>query len=251
MAKTGIAADYMKYNVIMTWIQDCRKYTMESPAISEKEFTEQMQSKNAIHIPCMEEKKVVDVVLVSSTSGIESSVDLFRRLLKSIGVKIAKVIEEDSEDESGDKDAVAPSAEAAQADKHGNRIVIIITKEPFSTNVQKARSEFTGALIINYRHRDFACDKRRGPSCYKHRVMTKKEVDDLTGFHHHKSSDYPILCIDDPQAIWINGRPGDLIEVTRIEDNAAGMTIAYKYLSSKRFDTSDKSKASKLNLSEE
>lgn len=250
MALGGFSADFVKYNVIMTWITDCKHYTMKGSVLNEKDFIHQMQSHNYIHIPCSDEKNTIDIVLASSFSGIESSTDSFRKVLKHIGVKEIHA-QKDSDSDSDDDKSEKHKNKAAAPKEKSNRIVIIVTKYEFSTNVQKSRSKFTGALIINHRHMDFACDKRKGPMCYIHRVMTDEEVANLTSFHKNKPSDYPILCINDPQAIWLNGKPGDLIEITRIEDNAAGLPVSYRYLSTKKYDMSGKSKTSKLTLSEE
>ncbi len=256
MAAAGITSDFRKYGIIMIWIQDCKQYTLDTPAISEKEFTQQMQTKGFVRISCTDGEAIVDVVLVSSSSGAESSVDMFRRLLKQIGVKTKANVAEENDDSGSDgenesKKKPAPSAKSKVVAVLEARTVVFITKDEFSTNVNKARSEFTGALIINYLHRDFACDKRTGPMCYKHRVMLATEVAELVNFHHHKASDYPLICRDDPQIIWLNAKPGDLVEISRIEDNAAGLTTSYRYVSSKKFDMSEKSKAAKLNLSDD
>lgn len=223
-----ISADYRKYKNILLWVEECKKYLVKNTSLSEEDFIKKMQSDDFVSIATMDGKVQIDIILTSSVSYIESSVELFRKVLKSV-----KVRELDSK----------------RGINHSRRL-IMVTKRPFSTNVQKIRNGYAVA-ITNYQHIDFVTDKRTGPMCYPHKVMAKEEVDALISFYHNKPSDYPSICLDDPQCIWLNARLGDLIEIHRIEDNAAGITVTYRYVISKKFDMSDKSKTNDLNLNSE
>ena len=254
----SISSDFKKYKIILLWLDECKHYTKNSQPLGEDAFIKEMQSHNYVKISCIDnttstdttnmnnennednedsennknngdsenngDKTKIDIVLISSSSRIESGVDSFRRLLKALNVK--------------------------ENTQYNNRKLIIITKYPFSTNVLKTKSAYNIG-ITNYLHSNFSCDKRRGPMCYPHKVMSAEEVKLLTEFYYNKASDYPPICLDDPQCIWLNAKPGDLIEITRVEDNAAGKTITYRYVTTKKFDMSNKSKTSDLNLSNE
>jgi DNA-directed RNA polymerase subunit H (RpoH/RPB5) len=242
-----------------------------------------MQKNRFVRIDCEESvsRKPIILVLVSSLSAsyaakdkarVENKVEQFRQLMGKLSIRETKK-KDDSDSDSdvnADVDAnVDADANANANAKDGSKTkakakanvkekqetkekptVIIITKKPFNAAIQKALIKYEDVDIVNYIHRDFACDKRKGPMCSPHRVLTTEEIEELNRFTLGSTSNYPAICIDDQQCIWLNVKVGDLIEVITIEDNAAGISKQYRYVSPKRFQFMDQSKTKGLNASD-
>lgn len=210
--QSPIINDYTKYKVIWIWLKDCKGFNTEEKEIDQSTFIKEMQTNSFICIECNEAK----IVLCSSVSNIESSVESFRSMFRSIGVRELK---------QGNK--IPKLSERKK--------IIVITKSPFTTNVSKMYKEFRHISIINYKHMDFACDKRKGPMCHPHKVMNEEEKDKLFGFDRMRQESYAKVCITDPQIIWSNAKVGDMVMVTRPENTTAGESVTYKLVTSRKF----------------
>jgi DNA-directed RNA polymerase subunit H (RpoH/RPB5) len=225
MALQGIDADFRIYDILCIWMKECKQYKMPEgyKDLSAEEFKKQIQTNNYIHIQCTSvDDEKTNIVFVSKLAEISSNVGLFRKMLRNIGIK--------------------PESEKIK--------VIVITKVPFSAGTLKGRQDFPNVSIINYLHREFACDKRKGPMCHTHRVMSDEEKAKLIDFANTQAKSFPGISIWDPQIIWLNAKLGDLIQITRIEDTPGGESTAYRHVTSRKYNMS-KSKGSDLNLSEE
>jgi DNA-directed RNA polymerase subunit H (RpoH/RPB5) len=192
--------DFRKYNNIILWLTKYKKQEIKSKTLDRTQFIEEMQKKSYVAILAD-----VKVILVLSVSGIEADVAAFRKIYNS--------------------------------ESHPH--MIFVTKRVFTSSIGKAKLEMK-SHIENLRHMDFACEKPNGPLCPTHIVMSEAEVKDFCDFHHTKPSDYPPISIYDPQCMWANVKTGDLVKIIRIENNSAGETCTYRFVTRRTFNMTGK-----------
>ena len=60
-----------------------------------------------------------------------------------------------------------------------------------------------------------------------HRIMSKDEVATLLAETSRTFEDFPRILVTDPAIIWIGGKRGDMIEITRISETA-GVAFYYR-----------------------
>lgn len=193
--------DFRKYNFIVLWLTTYKKQKIIKPILDREAFINAMQKYLYVTL----QTDILKIILTSSVSDIEHDVVRFRKIV---------------------------SAESAPD-------MIFVTKQKFSINLHKARVEMENR-IVNLTHRDFACDKTKGPLCPKHTVMTEEEVKEFCDFHHTQPKDYPPISIYDPQCLWVDVKIGDMIKIRRVENNAAGFTIAYRFVTQRTFNMTGK-----------
>lgn len=63
----------------------------------------------------------------------------------------------------------------------------------------------------------------------KHRVLPKKEVDEVLAKYHIRAYQLPYVKASDPAARALQAQPGDVIEVVR-RSPTAGQAIVYRYV---------------------
>jgi len=63
----------------------------------------------------------------------------------------------------------------------------------------------------------------------KHRVLPKKEVDEVLAKYHIRAYQLPYIKASDPAARALQALPGDVIEVVR-RSPTAGEAIVYRYV---------------------
>ena len=63
----------------------------------------------------------------------------------------------------------------------------------------------------------------------KHEIMTRKEAEGVLEKYHWKSTDLPLIFVNDPAIIAIGVKPGDMIKITR-KSATAGKSFYYRYV---------------------
>ena len=63
----------------------------------------------------------------------------------------------------------------------------------------------------------------------KHQIMTRKEAEEVLEKYHCKSTDLPLIFVNDPAIIAIGVKPGDMIKITR-KSATAGKSFYYRYV---------------------
>ncbi len=106
--------------------------------------------------------------------------------------------------------------------------VIIITQKPLGSYSKSAVREFAHLRIYSYLHENFNIILPNGPLCYKHRILSKDEVDNLLNNELYcYLINLPKIVYDDPQCIWLGCEIGDVIEITSPSD-ISGEFITYR-----------------------
>jgi len=63
----------------------------------------------------------------------------------------------------------------------------------------------------------------------KHEIMTRKDAEDVLEKYHCKTTDLPLIFVNDPAIIGLGVKPGDMIKITR-KSATAGESLYYRYV---------------------
>lgn len=178
--------------------------------ILECEDTEQRRFPPFTHENSKKLKTVTYIVIVEPNSQISNVSNSFDRMLKNI-------------------------PQLTSAKRNHNIDIIVVTKEPFKTNIEKKieplimnGDEISGFLHIhNYQYRVFAMIVPEHKLVPSHRVLSKDESTQVLKETNTKKRDMPKIHHNDAMALWSNAVAGDIIEIT-ISSEATGSEIVYR-----------------------
>ncbi|MCH2402510.1 MAG: DNA-directed RNA polymerase subunit H [Candidatus Nitrosopelagicus sp.] len=63
----------------------------------------------------------------------------------------------------------------------------------------------------------------------KHEIMTKKEAEEVLKTYNCRTTDLPLIFVNDPAIIGLGVKPGDMIKITR-KSATAGESFYYRYV---------------------
>ena len=63
----------------------------------------------------------------------------------------------------------------------------------------------------------------------KHEIMTRKDAEEVLEKYHCKTTDLPLIFVNDPAIIGLGVKPGDMIKITR-KSATAGESLYYRYV---------------------
>ena len=63
----------------------------------------------------------------------------------------------------------------------------------------------------------------------KHEIMTREEAEEVLEKYHCKSTDLPLIFVNDPAIVGLGVKPGDMIKITR-KSATAGHSFYYRYV---------------------
>jgi DNA-directed RNA polymerase subunit H (RpoH/RPB5) len=189
--------EFARYNNIITFATEWRKYQMDTKPLDKEVFRKTMQTDQYVKLECHDPRKdkTVLIFLFDKTSKYVASSQDMKKLLKKI------------------KDACQ---------------VILITYQALNVYHRKAIANQKLLTVSVYRHEIFDLVLPKGPLCYPHRVMSRDEVIKLT---NEDMCCYvinlPKILDEDPQCIWIGAEVGDVVEIKMLSD-VSGETYQYR-----------------------
>ena len=176
------------YKNVQLFAEKWRKFTPVNPILTDDEFKQKMQSDQRIemHYTNTTTARPVRIYLFAEKSKyVSSSADLRGLLLK---------IKEPTD-------------------------IILITKDIFKVYGLRVINSIMHLRIISYLHEHFSIELPLGPLCYRHRIMSKSEIDYLLNQAMFcKLINLPKISVNDPQCRWIGAEIGDVIEITMPSD---------------------------------
>ena len=63
----------------------------------------------------------------------------------------------------------------------------------------------------------------------EHKIMTRKDAEEVLKKYHCKTTDLPLIFVNDPAIIGLGVKPGDMIKITR-KSATAGESLYYRYV---------------------
>ncbi len=63
----------------------------------------------------------------------------------------------------------------------------------------------------------------------KHEIMTKKDSLEVLEKYHCKTTELPLILVNDPAIMRLGVKPGDMIKITR-KSASAGESLYYRYV---------------------
>lgn len=203
-------AEFNRYNNIVIFATDWRKYDLITKPLDKDAFRKAMQSEQYVKLECHDPKKDANVLIYlfdKNSKYIASSQDM-KKLLKKL-----------------------------KEPCH----IIMITYQQLNVYHRKAINSQKHLKVKVYRHEIFDLVLPNGPLCYPHRIMSRDEVikltnEDLCCF----VVNLPKILDEDPQVIWIGAEVGNVIEIKAVSDISgesyqyrvvipkSGKVIAYK-----------------------
>ena len=63
----------------------------------------------------------------------------------------------------------------------------------------------------------------------KHEIMIKKEAEEVLKTYNCRTTDLPLIFVNDPAIIGLGVKPGDMIKITR-KSATAGESFYYRYV---------------------
>ncbi len=173
------------------FVKEYRKYDVKNAQMIKLEV---LQRDKIIRLDCLENEKKIAVFLFAEKNQYTSSIVKMRGLFKYI------------------KDPTD---------------IILITKAPVTKRIQLLFKEFKQHSFYNYLHRHIKFDITNGPFCAQHRVLEDDEAKKICEQLCIEPYNLPHILVDDPQAIKINAKVGDIVEIKTISD-FAGSALRYR-----------------------
>jgi DNA-directed RNA polymerase subunit H (RpoH/RPB5) len=188
---------FNRYNNIVTFAKDWRKYKLTNKPLDANAFRMAIQSDQYVLLECRDTKRNRDVLiyLFEKNSKYSTSSQDLKRLLK----KIKNPCD-----------------------------VILITYAPFNTYGKKAIASYKHLNTYTYLHEIFELVLPNGPLCYPHRILSRDEVLQLCNEELFcYLTNLPKIFDEDPQCIWIGAESGDVVEIKMLSDTS-GEVIHYR-----------------------
>ena len=63
----------------------------------------------------------------------------------------------------------------------------------------------------------------------KHEIMDKKDAEEVLKIYNCRTTDLPLIFVNDPAIIGLGIKPGDMIKITR-KSATAGESFYYRYV---------------------
>jgi len=63
----------------------------------------------------------------------------------------------------------------------------------------------------------------------KHEIMIKKDAEEILKTYHCRTTDLPLIFVNDPAIVGLGVKPGDMIKITR-KSATAGESFYYRYV---------------------
>ena len=63
----------------------------------------------------------------------------------------------------------------------------------------------------------------------KHEIMAKKDAEEVLKTYNCRTTDLPLIFVNDPAIIGLGVKPGDMIKITR-KSATAGESFYYRYV---------------------
>lgn len=108
--------------------------------------------------------------------------------------------------------------------------IIIISKDNITNFINKHVNDLQieKSQIYNYAYMQLSIVIPEHINCVPHRILSLEEEDELLNrVLYADKKNLPGICINDPMIIWIGGKVGDIIEITRTSE-ITGESIAYR-----------------------
>lgn len=174
---------YQQYQNLHIFAQQKRGYKLMEPILNEEKFRNTMQIQKYIKMVYKNEQtdKPVLIYLLAVGSKYFNESPQLKRLLTAI--------QEPSD-------------------------VILVSEGPFKIHHTRAINKFTHLRIKTYLHENFALDITKGPLCFPHTILSKKEVSDLLNNELYTClANLPNIFIEDVQCIWAGAEVGDVVRI--------------------------------------
>jgi DNA-directed RNA polymerase subunit H (RpoH/RPB5) len=111
-------------------------------------------------------------------------------------------------------------------------VVIVHTSEPAMAKVVGALRDESRYVLPTMIY-PFAMNPLKNVGTPTQRLVGKEEADEIRkDLHIHSGKSFAQMDATDPAAVWLGGRPGDLVEVVRIA--ASGPHLAYRIIKDNR-----------------
>ena len=185
------------YNNVLLCMKEYRNYTTKDKVLTLDEFKSTVTNLSYLLLNYIKpiEQKQVFIYLFDINNTYLTNTGYFRKLLSKIESNICDVI--------------------------------IISKYPLSVYINKIVNKLPNIGFYSYLYSNFITEKKDGPLCSKHTILSKEEMKTLCNrdLMVHPLS-MPAILISDPQNIWIGGSLGQII---KIESKALTSGDAIRY----------------------
>lgn len=201
-------AEVTIYNNINIFATEWRKYKPLGPQLSGADVKKTLYTKEYIVMPFMstQSQKKISIIMFSIGSSFSTKSPQLRLLLNKF------------------KDPTT---------------IIMVSEQPGKSNIKKTLLMYPHLEIFNYLHQHFLIIIPNGPMCPKHRVLSSEEEKEVIASMHTHKLNLPKILMSDPQVIWCNGKPNDVIEITGVSD-LVGEYISYRVVPGNgKIDTED------------
>lgn len=109
--------------------------------------------------------------------------------------------------------------------------VMFVSELEFTNHIKKQlalfKSENPKIYVEDYDYEKFLIEMPKHVSVPKHELASDNEVAELCRRHFTTKEKFPKIHVGDTQCVWIGGKPGMVIKITRVSENS-GEAIAYR-----------------------
>jgi DNA-directed RNA polymerase subunit H (RpoH/RPB5) len=108
------------------------------------------------------------------------------------------------------------------------KAIISYFKEIITANASETYDEAGNLPYFTASRSDlFSFDLPNHAAVYKHELMTKEDVTTMMVRERISYDSLPMIMYDDPQNVWLGGRPGQIIRIYRPSE-ITGMCVTYR-----------------------
>ena len=125
--------------------------------------------------------------------------------------------------------AMFAAASTLLANSTSREYIIICDATPntFITAFLAAQNAVAGQHVELQQMKLFKTDLMQVACIPRHELMTPAEVAEVCEYLYMTPESFPELKADDPVAVWLGARPGMVVRIHRVSENA-GIAIAYR-----------------------
>ena len=183
---------FNRYNNILIFAQEWRKYKLQEKPLSVTSFRNNIQTDTFVLIKCIDTKERNILIYLLDENSKYTSVQELKKILNKIS---------------------------------DFSIIILVSHNTYN---KKIFNQFPKLNIYSYHYSTFDLVIPKGPLCCPHRILSREEVLKLCNHELQCTlNNLPKIFDDDKQCIWIGAESGDVIEIIMPSD-ISGETIQYR-----------------------
>lgn len=200
-----------------------RGVTLKDKVLSESEITQQLQHYEYIQIQGERELRNSDYVVNERITD-KGKIDI-TILMIAPGSKYATITQ-------FFKQLIATVIQKGKIPKNGLDLMIVsenVLTVHLLKQIKMMRRQYPGLYIEHYNYNKFIIEFPKHQLVQPHEIANMEEVNEYCDNNYLTIDRFPKIFTNDTPVVWIGAKPGEVVKVTRLSENA-GEAIAYRFV---------------------